>query len=164
MKKIIYAIMFTLLATNNVLASNEFDFLGFGLNRILNPNSNDLQIHSNKKYNFIRHLRNRKTSLRHDVTPRTNNRTSIVNFGHILQNQGLRVSEHPAFGGVHHVHTRHSAHYSGRAIDVNMGRGIKEAFSKFSSFFDRIATKARKFGFHVLWKVKGHFDHIHIQT
>ena len=88
--------------------------------------------------------------------------TSIVSYGHMLQRSGLRVSEHPAFGGVHHVH--HGwAHYSGRAIDVNVGRGVYEAHSAYSGRFDRIAAAARQAGYTVLWRVAGHFDHMHIQ-
>jgi hypothetical protein len=87
---------------------------------------------------------------------------SIVSYGHMLQHMGLRVSEHPAFGGVHHVH--HGwAHYSGRAIDVNVGRGVYEAHSGYSRKFDAIAARARAAGYTVLWRVAGHFDHMHIQ-
>ena len=87
---------------------------------------------------------------------------SIVSYGHMLQNMGLRVSEHPAFGGVHHVH--HGwAHYSGRAIDVNVGRGVYEAHSGYGRKFDAIAARARAAGYTVLWRVAGHFNHMHIQ-
>lgn len=87
---------------------------------------------------------------------------SIVSYGHMLQNMGLRVSEHPAFGGVHHVH--HGwAHYAGRAIDINVGRGVYEAHSAYGGKFDRIAASARRAGYTVLWRVAGHFNHMHIQ-
>jgi hypothetical protein len=87
---------------------------------------------------------------------------SIVSYGHMLQNMGLRVSEHPAFGGVHHVH--HGwAHYAGRAIDINVGRGVNEAHSAYGGKFDRIAASARRAGYTVLWRVAGHFNHMHIQ-
>ena len=87
---------------------------------------------------------------------------SIVAYGRMLQHSGFRVSEHPAFGGVHHVH--HGwAHYVGRAIDVNIGRGVREASSSFVRTFDALASRARAAGYTVLWKVAGHFDHIHIQ-
>ena len=46
---------------------------------------------------------------------------SLVALGYDLQRRGFRVSEHPRFGGVHHVH--HGwAHYAGRAIDIKIGR------------------------------------------
>lgn len=88
---------------------------------------------------------------------------SIVAYGRMLQHSGFRVSEHPAFGGVHHVH--HGwAHYSGRAIDINIGRGVREASNRSTrSRFDALAARARAAGYTVLWKVAGHFDHIHIQ-
>ena len=80
-----------------------------------------------------------------------------------MQHSGLRVSEHPAFGGVHHVH--HGwAHYAGRAIDINIGRGVNEASGRATrARFDAVAARARAAGYTVLWKVAGHFNHIHIQ-
>ena len=89
--------------------------------------------------------------------------TSLVAYGHQLQNQGFRVSEHPAFGGVHHVHAHHSAHYSGNAIDINVGRGVVEARSGYAHRFDQLAADARAAGYTVLWRVPGHYNHIHIQ-
>lgn len=88
---------------------------------------------------------------------------SIVAYGHMLQHAGFRVSEHPAFGGVHHVH--HGwAHYAGRAIDINIGNGNREAFvPSMRARFDALAARARAAGYTVLWKVAGHFDHIHLQ-
>lgn len=88
---------------------------------------------------------------------------SIVALGHQLQEQGYRVSEHPLFGGVHHVHAHHSAHYSGRAIDVNVGAGVVEARSGYAHSFDVLAASMRARGYKVLWRVPGHYDHIHVQ-
>lgn len=88
--------------------------------------------------------------------------TSLVAYGHQLQRMGFRVSEHPAFGGVHRVH--HGwAHYAGRAIDVNVGRGVVEARSGYAHRFDQLAADARAAGYTVLWRVPGHYNHIHIQ-
>lgn len=89
--------------------------------------------------------------------------SSIVAYGHMLQQAGFRVSEHPAFGGVHHVH--HGwAHYAGRAIDINIGNGNREASNRSQAArFDALASRARAAGYTVLWRVAGHFDHIHIQ-
>ena len=89
--------------------------------------------------------------------------TSLVAYGHQLQRQGFRVSEHPSFGGVHHVHAHHSAHYSGNAIDINVGRGVVEARSGYAHRFDQLAANARAAGYTVLWRVPGHYDHMHIQ-
>lgn len=88
---------------------------------------------------------------------------SIVALGYHLQGQGFRVSEHPVFGGVHHVHAHHSAHYSGRAIDVNVGAGIVEAYSRYAHRFDALAANLRSNGYKVLWRVPGHYNHIHVQ-
>jgi len=88
---------------------------------------------------------------------------SLVAYGYDLQRRGFRVSEHPSFGGVHHVHAHHSAHYSGNAIDINVGRGVVEAHSQYAHRFDQLATEARAAGYTVLWRVPGHYDHIHIQ-
>ena len=88
---------------------------------------------------------------------------SLVAYGYDLQSRGFRVSEHPSFGGVHHVHAHHSAHYSGNAIDINVGRGVVEARSGYAHRFDQLASEARAAGYTVLWRVPGHYDHIHIQ-
>jgi len=88
---------------------------------------------------------------------------SLVAYGYDLQRRGFRVSEHPSFGGVHHVHANHSAHYSGNAIDINVGRGVVEARSQYAHRFDQLAAEARAAGYTVLWRVPGHYDHIHIQ-
>jgi len=88
---------------------------------------------------------------------------SLVAYGYDLQRRGFRVSEHPSFGGVHHVHAHHSAHYSGNAIDINVGRGIREANSRYAYRFDQLAAEARAAGYTVYWRVPGHYDHIHIQ-
>ena len=88
--------------------------------------------------------------------------TSLVAYGHELQRRGFRVSEHPSFGGVHHVH--HGwAHYAGHAIDINVGRGVVEAHSGYAHRFDQLAAEARAAGYTVLWRVPGHYNHIHIQ-
>jgi len=87
---------------------------------------------------------------------------SIVSLGHQLQHQGFRVSEHPSFGGVHHVH--HGwAHYAGHAIDVNVGRGVYEAHSAYAHRFDNLAANLRAEGYTVLWRVRGHYNHMHVQ-
>jgi hypothetical protein len=87
---------------------------------------------------------------------------SLVALGYDLQRRGFRVSEHPSFGGVHHVH--HGwAHYAGRAIDINVGRGVVEARSGYAGRFDHLAHELRSEGYTVLWRVAGHFNHMHVQ-
>lgn len=101
---------------------------------------------------------NKRTSLRY------NNYTynSIVEYGYSLQRQGFRVSEHPYFGGVHR-HSKHSAHYSGNAIDVNVVAGNDYGVPYARHKLDQLASEARAAGYKVLWKVPGHYNHLHLQ-
>ena len=50
-----------------------------------------------------------------------------------------------------HVHARHSAHYAGLAVDLH------------GSDLDALAAMFRRIGYRVLWKVKGHFTHVHVE-
>jgi hypothetical protein len=88
----------------------------------------------------------------------------IVALGQRLQDQGIRVAEHPAFGGVAPVH-KGRGHYEGRAIDINIGRGVNESKDpKARAKFDQIADSARSDGFKVIWKAPGHYSHMHIES
>jgi hypothetical protein len=88
----------------------------------------------------------------------------IVSLGKYLQNQGIRVSEHPAFGGVGR-HAPNSAHYSGRAIDLNIGHGIKESADPVhGKRFDELAKKLEAAGYKVIWRKPGHEGHMHVQA
>ena len=53
--------------------------------------------------------------------------------------------------GNDHVHSRGSMHYAGLAIDLH------------SSAPDALADAMRKLGFRVLWRVPGHFGHLHVE-
>ena len=89
--------------------------------------------------------------------------SNIVALGKQLQSMGLRVSEHPAFGGVRSRHSRTGGHYDGRAIDINVGRGVVEAnHPKWGPIFDKIAADARRKGYKVIWRARGHYNHMHI--
>jgi hypothetical protein len=90
---------------------------------------------------------------------------NIVNVGRMLQDQyGLRISEHPAFGGILASH-RGRGHYEGRAIDVNIGRGNREADNPEQAYkFDMIADQLRRAGLKVIWRSAGHYDHMHVET
>lgn len=89
----------------------------------------------------------------------------IVALGKYLQGQGLRVSEHPAFGVVHKVHSPNSAHYSNRAIDVNIGENNVEANDPImGKRFDELAQQLRKSGYRVIWRKHDHDDHMHVQV
>ncbi len=50
-----------------------------------------------------------------------------------------------------HVHARHSAHYDGLAVDLH------------SSNLEALAAMLRRIGYRVLWKVPGHFTHVHVE-
>jgi len=51
-----------------------------------------------------------------------------------------------------HVHSRASAHYEGLAVDLH------------SSDNDALAGVMRQAGFLVLWRVPGHFGHLHVEA
>ena len=53
--------------------------------------------------------------------------------------------------GNDHVHSRRSAHYLGEALDFH------------SSDPDGLAAVFREAGFRVLWKVPGHYAHVHVE-
>ena len=50
-----------------------------------------------------------------------------------------------------HVHSRGSAHYDGKALDFQ------------SSDMDALSETFRSAGYRVLWKVAGHFGHVHVE-
>jgi hypothetical protein len=50
-----------------------------------------------------------------------------------------------------HVHSRGSAHYEGKALDFQ------------SSDMDGLSETFREAGYHVLWKVAGHYGHVHVE-
>jgi hypothetical protein len=50
-----------------------------------------------------------------------------------------------------HVHSRGSAHYAGLALDFQ------------TSDPEGLSTAFRQAGYRVLWKVPGHFGHVHVE-
>jgi hypothetical protein len=50
-----------------------------------------------------------------------------------------------------HVHTRRSAHYAGLAVDFQ------------STDPDGLSATFRRAGYRVLWKVPGHYGHVHVE-
>jgi hypothetical protein len=50
-----------------------------------------------------------------------------------------------------HVHSRGSAHYDGKALDFQ------------SSDMDALSDAFRQAGYRVLWKVPGHYGHVHVE-
>lgn len=96
--------------------------------------------------------------------PTASSAGGIVPLGRALQGLGLRVSEHPEFGGVLGKHSKTGGHYDGTAIDVNVGTGMVEANDpKWGPFFDEIALAGMRAGYHTLWRTKDHHNHIHFQ-
>ena len=166
MKKILFALITVLALSGTAEARNQYSNQEAGefnlLDSILGTTN------SNWSVSPRIHGRARLASRHHytHTAGRGRNKgasASIVAYGRMLQHSGFRVSEHPAFGGVHPVH--HGwAHYAGRAIDINIGRGVREASNSGARHrFDNLAARARAAGYTVLWKVAGHFDHMHIQ-
>lgn len=93
----------------------------------------------------------------------------IVAVGRMLQGMGYEIGEHPAFGGVQPVHSANSAHYSGRAFDVNddiAPRGGSEMAS-----LDWLAPRLQKLPHsQIIWRnqdidtgaaIPDHMDHLH---
>jgi hypothetical protein len=79
------------------------------------------------------------------------------------QSQGARISEMAGYGPIG-KHATHSAHYSGNAFDLNMAPGRGEVNDPvISARMDKLAAYYESQGFKVLWKVAGHFDHMHVQ-
>jgi hypothetical protein len=90
----------------------------------------------------------------------------IVALGKALQGMGVRVSEHPAFGGVDaKAHGRNSAHYDGAAIDINStsGNSVEAQDPVWGAKFDQLAKQIQAAGYTVLWRTRGHDNHIHAQ-
>jgi len=54
--------------------------------------------------------------------------------------------------GNDHTHARQSMHYAGLAVDLH------------SSEPDALAATMRAAGYRVLWKVAGHFNHLHVEV
>ena len=92
----------------------------------------------------------------------------IVAVGRMLQGMGYEIGEHPAFGPVGD-HSANSAHYSGRAIDVNddvAPRGGSEMAS-----LDWLAPRLQKLPHsQIIWRnqdidtgasIPDHMDHLH---
>lgn len=97
----------------------------------------------------------------------------IVGLGKALQQQGLRISEHPAFGGVSGatpqkpwgIHSKTGGHGDGSAIDINIGEGNIEANDPvMGKKFDQLAEQLRSAGYSVIWRAPGHFDHLHARA
>lgn len=81
-----------------------------------------------------------------------------------LQKQNVRITEFKGWGQNVGGHSRNSQHYTGHAFDANAGPGGQNATEQ--RIFDNLVPKLlSKFpGLKVLWRVKDHFDHLHVGT
>lgn len=88
----------------------------------------------------------------------------IVALGKRLQQMGYHVSEHPKFGGViPSAHVPNSKHRTGDALDINAD-SFNSKFSSEPRALDKLNKLLRAEGWHTLWRVKDHFDHLHVDT
>ena len=86
----------------------------------------------------------------------------LVALGKSLRAQGLIVAENKALGdnprpGAHMASGWHYKHDNSGAIDVNHPNSSIEA-----RYFDSLVPVIRRQGFHVLWRVSGHYNHMHV--
>lgn len=92
-------------------------------------------------------------------------RDDIISLGKYLQGLGLRVSEHPQFGGVSKGVHKGKGHKEARALDVNVGTGMVEAKNKvWGQKFDTLAESLRNAGYKVVWRKDGHYNHMHVES
>ena len=90
-------------------------------------------------------------------------KNDIVALGKQLQTQGIKVSEHPQFGGVGE-HSENSRHYRGQAIDLNIVPGRDADNPAAAAKFDALKPQLEAAGYNVLWRSKGHYDHMHVSV
>lgn len=86
---------------------------------------------------------------------------ALVAMGKRLRAEGFTVSENRALGdnprpGVHLATGYHYKFGNSGAVDVNWPNKAQEPAK-----MDELAPRLRKAGFHVLWRVKGHYNHLH---
>jgi len=90
-------------------------------------------------------------------------KNNIVALGKYLQGQGIKVSEHPAFGGVG-GHGPNSRHYSGNAVDLNIVGGRDVDNPAAAAKFDALKPQLEAAGYNVIWRSKDHYDHMHVSV
>ncbi|MGO3895349.1 tape measure protein [Brevibacterium aurantiacum] len=96
---------------------------------------------------------------RHGEVPGYKSGGDIVALGHALQGIGVRVSEHPKFGGVHPVHAKNSWHYRAGALDLNTAPGQSKGEM---AFFDKLMPILQGLGWGTIWRYPNHFGHAHV--
>lgn len=93
-------------------------------------------------------------------------RGNIVALSKWLESKGLRTSGNALIGKASgkHDHGKNSSHYVNKALDINVGSGMVEADDpKWGPIFDDLAKSLHDAGYVVVWRAKGHRDHIHVQ-
>lgn len=88
----------------------------------------------------------------------------LLQAGKRLQDAGARITEHPAWDRVDPVHVKNSFHYrnsSGTGADAFDASLAPGQSAREMAFFDHWAPIIAGMGLRVLWRVKGHFDHLH---
>ena len=91
-------------------------------------------------------------------------KAALVALGRWMQRQGYHVSEHSKFGGNNpRYHMKGSKHNTDEALDVNADPWLTK-FSSEKRALDRLNRKLRANDWHTLWRVKDHFDHLHVDT
>lgn len=118
-----------------------------------------------------------KKSVGSGIATFRNTQQAIGIAGRELQSAGFRVSENPQFGGVTPGVHEGRGHAEGRAIDINVGRGVVEA--NVPDIMNRLNAMAVRYaarGYIVLWNGKrydpsgkvtpypGHYDHMHLEA
>lgn len=83
-------------------------------------------------------------------------------------NGGIRLAVEELKGVTKVGHHEGRGHYEGRAFDLNAvgpgGQRYVEASNKYlGAVFDKIAQYYRDMGATVLWRTKGHFNHMHVE-
>jgi hypothetical protein len=96
-------------------------------------------------------------------TSNNTSRADIVSIGKDLQQRGLRIAEHPAFGGVAPVH-KGRGHYEGRAIDINAIAGRDVDNPRAAATLDNLKAELEGKGLKVLWRTAGHYNHMHAEV
>jgi hypothetical protein len=92
---------------------------------------------------------------------------NLLAFLYWAQANGIRIAEHPLFGGVNPLHTSGSWHYDGKAADLNYGPIGHSAIER--EMLTTAFYVARDFGLGAIHAVKGtyasaanHQGHLHV--
>jgi len=94
-------------------------------------------------------------------------KNDIEALGKWLKDQGYKVSGHRGYDGGIELgkHVANSLHYSNQAYDVNIyGAGFEANNKEYSARFDELQSKLQAAGYRVFWKVRNHFNHLHVDT